>query len=55
MYKNEMTNTLRRWFLIIALAVITQVALSPAHAARLAGVSFPPNEPLKQGILGRQP
>ena len=41
MYGNETINTLNRWFLIISLVVITQVALSPAHAATLAGVSLP--------------
>ena len=41
MYSNETINTLSRWFLIISLVVITQVAFSSAQAATLAEVDLP--------------
>lgn len=41
MSMNRMISTLNRWFLSASVVLITLLALSPARAATLAGVSFP--------------
>ena len=41
MHTTKTINTVRRQLLILSIAVITLVALSPTRAATLAGVSFP--------------
>ena len=41
MYRSVVANTLKPWLLSGAFLLITLGAVSPAHAAELAGVSFP--------------